>query len=107
MQVQSINNQNQPSFNARWVVNEKYKSACKGAYLHYMEHEIKQGEQLLSNFPNHKLKLENEGIRNLTTKKYHKFPVLDEENTHFENLMYFYSLLREKGNKFIQELFKS
>lgn len=105
MQLSKFSNQNQPSFNARWVINQKYKSACEGAYLSYRESEIKQGEKLLSTFPNHKLKLENNGIRNVTTKKYHEFPELDDENTHFENLMYFYSLLKENGNKFIQELF--
>ncbi len=106
MQIKIFSNQNQLSFNARWVVNKKYKSACEGAYLAYAESKIKQGESLLSTFPNHKLKLVNNGIRNVTTNKYHKFPIVDEENTHFENLMYFYSLLEEKGNKFIQELFE-
>lgn len=105
MKVNSVDN-NDVSFKAKWVKNQRYKSACKGAYLAYLEHTIPEGEKLLSKFPDHKLKLENNGIRNLTTKKYHEFPVLDDENSHFENLMYFYSLLKDQGNKFIQELFK-
>lgn len=105
MKVNCVDNNN-VSFKAKWVKNQKYKSACKGAYLAYLEHTIPEGEKLLSDFPDHKLKLENDGIRNLTTKKYHEFPELDDENSHFENLLYFYSLLKEQGNKFIQELFK-
>lgn len=105
MKVNSVDNRN-ISFQARWVKNKQYKSACQGAYLAYLEHTIPEGEKLLSSFPDHKLKLANNGIRNLTTKKYHEFPILDDENSHFENLMYFYSLLKEQGNKFIQELFK-
>lgn len=105
MKVNSVDN-NDVSFKAKWVKNQRYKSACKGAYLAYLEHTIPEGEKLLSKFPDHKLKLENNGIRNLTTKKYHEFPVIDDENSHFENLMYFYSLLKDQGNKFIQELFK-
>lgn len=106
LQVNSIDNYKNTSFNARWVKNDKYMSACKQAYIRYMENEIPKGEELLSTFPEHKIKLKNHGIQNLTTKKYHKFPKGDDENTHFENLMYFYRLLREKGNKFIEELFK-
>mgnify|MGYP001042343829 CR=1 FL=1 len=106
MKVYGENNCSRLLFGARWVKNKKYKSACEGAYYKYAEHKILQGEQLLSLFPDHKLKLENNGVRNLTTKKYLEFPELDNENSHFENLMYFYSLLKEQGNKFIQELFK-
>lgn len=105
LKVNSKDNNN-ISFKAKWVKTKKYKSACEGAYLVYLEHKIPEGEKLLSTFPDHKLKLENNGIRNLTTKKYHKFPSIDDENTHFENLMYFYNMLKEQGNKFIQELFK-
>ena len=105
MKVNSVDNSN-ISFNAKWVKSKQYKCACEGAYLAYLEYKIQEGEKLLSSFPDHKLKLKNNGIRNLTTKKYHEFPVLDDENSHFENLMYFYSLLKEQGNKFIQELFK-
>lgn len=69
MKVNSVDNSN--SFNARWVKNKRYKSACEGAYLAYLEYKIPEGEKLLSTFPDHKLKLVNNGIMNLTTKKYH------------------------------------
>lgn len=105
MKVDIVNNSN-TSFQANWVKNKKYMLACKEAYLRYMENEIPEGEKLLSTFPDHKLKLENTGIRNLTTKKFHKFPFLNGENSHFEDLMHFYSLLKQQGNTYIQELFK-
>ena len=103
MQVTSI------SFKAKFINNTKYQSACEGAYLRYQDHLIKQGEELLAkpDYPNHILKLMKDGIKNITTKKIHKFPWLYAKHLcPVENLLSFYQRLKNKDDEFIKRLFK-
>lgn len=105
MQVNKIQNNTPITYKAHWVKNIYYNKACKEAHFYRAEDEMLKGEQLLATFPNHELELKSEGIRNVTTNKYHDFPVLVEDEIPFENLSYFYDMLKDKGNKFIEKLF--
>lgn len=105
MLIDKVYRSNSLSFNAYWIKNSQYKQACDEALrfkngLKYMN----EGEKSLLKFPNHELALYDEGIRNLTTNKYHEFPVVVKDEIPFENLMYFYDMLKE-GDKFIKKLF--
>ena len=104
MQVNKIQDNN-PVYKAHWIKNINYTNACKEAISYRAEHEMSKGEQLLSTFPNHELALMPCGIKNITTNKYHEFPVVVEDESPFENLSYFYDMLQDKKNKFIEKLF--
>ncbi len=103
----SLNQTKSPiSYQACFVKNKHYNKAVEIARHYDMQRTIVDGNKLLATFPDHELKLKSEGVHNLTTKKYHKFPEPDEENNSFENLAEFYGLLAQKGNQFIENLFK-
>lgn len=105
MQIKRIQNGNPIIYKARFVTNLHYNKACKEASFYNAKSEIKKGEELLSIFPNHELELKPDGIRNVTTNKYYDFPVIVEDESPFENLIYFYDMLKDKKNKFIEKLF--
>lgn len=105
MQINKIQDNNPLNFKARFVKNLHYNTACKEAAFYNAKSEILKGEQLLSTFPNHELELKPDGIKNATTNKYHEFPIVVEDESPFENLIYFYDMLKDKRNKFIEKLF--
>lgn len=117
MQVQRISNQNnQESFGARMrhnttfirdVIREDRLNGCG-----IPEHE----RFLKENFPDHILRLDKEGISNVTTEKYHKFPFKSGEKASLLEIFRMFILTlqgtvidgttKEDSQKFVKELFE-